>query len=352
MISFSRKHRAFTLAELLVSMGIFAIMALMLFRMFAQIQELYIISLARMNAYEKGSFILELLAQDFRNACPTDKFNSSFYYPTNGTIRNTEDITRIIGFAASARYIPSPNSTSRVCEITYFFDDERGRLYYRLIGDGLRESPRPTNKSKLSQARNVAFDFLVNDENKIKQTSWNPFKEAKDDSFASLRAQIWAPDREDDPEFNTNESPEGRFVLLADGIYNFKVIPYNASQSRYLHRQAGAGGAFFKPRVETNCHLSVYDYFWDPLKNLSNETIGNKSYGVFPIPDMSCIEVEVVPSDVWSDVLRLREAGKSTEAEELAKTSVQVFRRVVCNMCIPTQGENDDKRSNSIPENF
>lgn len=346
-----KSHKTFfTLLELMLAMGVFALLMLMIIRIYAQINEIYAISMARIETFEKGNFILDMMSRDLRNACPAPDYNRSFYFPRTGVVHNNDSTMMFLAFSASTRFRPSMNSISRICEVAYFLDVERGRLYYRLIGDAMRDGcTQRATKNGLLPSSTVAFDFLSD---KYK-TSGNPFKEELDDSLTNLREQIWAPDREVAPDYNSNEGPEGRFVLMADGIYWIRVEPYNVSRSKPLQRR---GDGYFKNfNTEVNCRLEFVDYFQDPIMDINNRTLEfASSEGLFPIPDVMTIEICVIPSDTWTEIMTLSEIELNVTTEEahdeiqarmyeLINNSIQTFRRFVSNICIPKRGEfNDD----------
>ncbi len=338
-------HRSyFTIIELLVSMGIFAVLSLVLFKIFDQVQNIYTISMARIEVYEKDDFILNLISRDLRNACNTLNLERSFYFPRTGSIKNDPEATRLFAFAASTKYRPSPNSISRVNEVTYFFDVERGRLYYRLISDACREGTVNKVYTKLTPPADVYYNFLSS---KFKDDG-NPFVEIPDGNVTSMRNQIWAPDREENPVYDSTESPEGRFALLAKGVYNFKVSCYNwRSKTHRAIKWSRSAMRYVDYLATTFPAASVAG---SPLMTCFDPK--NLADGLFPLPDVMYIELSVLPDNVWIDVLALREAGHTAEAEAMANRSVHVFRRFVSNTCTPLRSEKDDLSSVEIPTEF
>ena len=150
MIRKKIKH-CFTLLELLVSMGVFAILMLALMQFFSSAQTIWTTSNAKTDMYENAKIAMNLIAADLMNLYyehggdnPKTFFLAgvpSTSDPPSGKLENETSEFTVIGFstlrpeAATALSDTSKKGITRITEVIYLYDPETNRLYIKNLVD-------------------------------------------------------------------------------------------------------------------------------------------------------------------------------------------------------------------------
>lgn len=131
MILFKKIKRFFTLVELMVAMGIFSLLMMLMFDIMVQVQDMWKESSSRTQLFENARFALDMLQRDLEGA----NYISSALVNFKMDKMNRNEGNTGIGFVTASTLRPSASSRARMAECSYYFDKNKGRLLYRLIGD-------------------------------------------------------------------------------------------------------------------------------------------------------------------------------------------------------------------------
>ena len=145
--------RCFTLLELMVSMGVFAILMLALMQFFSSAQNIWTASNAKTELYENAKIAMNLIATDLMNLYyehgkPGDSPKTFFLAgimdsssPPKGKLQDKTKEFDIIAFctlrpeAATATSDPNKKGITRITEVIYFYDRDNSRIYVKNLTD-------------------------------------------------------------------------------------------------------------------------------------------------------------------------------------------------------------------------
>ena len=145
--------RCFTLLELMVSMGVFAILMLALMQFFSSAQNIWTASNAKTELYENAKIAMNLIATDLMNLYyehgkPGDSPKTFFLAgimnsssPPKGELQDKTKEFDIIAFctlrpeAATAISDPNKKGITRITEVIYFYDRDNSRIYVKNLTD-------------------------------------------------------------------------------------------------------------------------------------------------------------------------------------------------------------------------
>ena len=145
--------RCFTLLELMVSMGVFAILMLALMQFFSSAQNIWTASNAKTELYENAKIAMNLIATDLMNLYyehgkPGDSPKTFFLAgimdsssPLKGKLQDKTKEFDIIAFctlrpeAATATSDPNKKGITRITEVIYFYDRDNSRIYVKNLTD-------------------------------------------------------------------------------------------------------------------------------------------------------------------------------------------------------------------------
>ena len=153
MIRKKIKH-AFTLLELLISMGVFAILMLALMQFFSSAQTIWTTSNAKTDMFENAKIAMNLIATDLMNLYyehgkPGDSPKTFFLAGQNnstsssviGKLADDNSDFQVIGFctlrpeAATALSDTSKKGITRITEVIYLYNDNTNRIYIKNLVD-------------------------------------------------------------------------------------------------------------------------------------------------------------------------------------------------------------------------
>ena len=145
--------RCFTLLELMVSMGVFAILMLALMQFFSSAQNIWTASNTKTELYENAKIAMNLIATDLMNLYyehgkPGDSPKTFFLAgimdsssPPKGELQDKTKEFDIIAFctlrpeAATAISDPNKKGITRITEVIYFYDRDNSRIYVKNLTD-------------------------------------------------------------------------------------------------------------------------------------------------------------------------------------------------------------------------
>lgn len=276
----------FTLIELLVAMVVFSILILTMFELFAQVNDIWNSTRARVEIYEKARLFLEVVARDFEGyipaATPGYQYYAQYLDKSNPRTRQTERFV----FGASTRMRSGANSVSKICEVEYYFNKERGKVYYRLVGDDER------NKGS------AGWNFLSQDPSPL-----NP--------FLNTQTSVWNP--------RTGGDAVGKYVELVDCVTRFKILPYTIQDNQGKLATPKAKPENLSPLI-LGIDNTAKEYYYD-AKGVRQEI-------QFPLPEFVRVEISLMDRDSWDRYERFK--GSNAEfAEEILKNNTRHFVRVI-----------------------